>query len=244
MASTTITPYDILAANSPAETPPTTGGTWTYTGTGSTGVPPFPPAAPGTYNGTLAFAGVANGTYEYTYTVTSGSCTDTSTVTITVSDFTPVANNLCANARNMAFPYSGGCSEFTEQNLSYECPGQNEPTLDPISVPTAWGSATYDSDLWYMFTFNPANAPGGIVPNAMAITVDGSPYGIEGVVNPVIAIYSTCSAGSLVAADVAPGNTQTVSTVVTGVFSSTFTYYIRVSSPNTQEGKFTISITT
>lgn len=243
--STTITPYDLLVASNPdPDNPPTTGGTWTYTGIGSTGAAPFPPAAPGTYNGTLAFAGVDPGDYEYTYTVTSGSCTHSAAVTITKASFTPVANDTCLTARNMAFPYSGGCSEFTEQNLTYECPGQDEPTYDAISTPAAWGSYTYDSDLWYKYTFDPANAPGGIVPNAMAVTVNGADYGAEGITNPVIAVYTTCSAGSLVQADVAPGGSQTVSTVLSGIFGTSFTHYIRVSAPDGQEGKFTISITT
>lgn len=243
----TITPYDILNANNPdPDVDITTGGTWTYTGTGSTGAAPLPPNAPGAYNGTLAFtSSVANGTYEYTYTVTSGGCSHAIPLEIVFSDYTLVPNDDCSTAKNTAFPYGGGCSEWIGERLAGECPGQDDPTYDgTIATPTGWGAATYDADLWYKFSYDPTNNPGGIAPNAMAISVDGSAYGTEGIRNPVIALYSACAAGSIEDTAVAVGNSQLVTLVVGDVFASSFTYYVRVSAPDGFEGKFDISVTT
>jgi hypothetical protein len=221
--------------------PPTISGTWTYTGSGSTGAAPLPPSPPGSYNSDIDFAGVANGVYEYTYTVTNGSCSNDTTVTVTVGDHIPVINDTCATAKVMGFPYGGGCSELTNQTLVAECPGPAEPTFDgSIAAPSQWGSATFDSDLWYQFSYDPANNPGGASPNNMVITVSGTAYGASGITNPAIALYTSCSAGSLQTAEI--GNGQEHSILESGIFNTSFTYYIRVSAPDGSEGKFDISI--
>lgn len=243
--STIISLYDdILVPNNPdPDNPPTTGGTWSYVGTGSTGSAPLPPAPPGTYNGTIDFAGVANGSWPYKYEVTSGSCTHTSIATVTVGDHVPVVHDDCATAKVMAFPYNNSCYELFGETLVGSCPGPADPDFDSsITAPTAWGSGAFDADVWYQFTYNPASNPGGVAPINMAVSVKGSPYGSNGVTNPAIAIYSSCSSASLVHADISPN--QDITIILSGIFASSFTYYVRVSAPDGSEGKFDIALTT
>lgn len=234
------TPYNDIGAG-------TIGGTWTTSLT--TGPAPLPPAAPGVYNGTLDFTGVAANTdlpYTYEVTTTVGAYTATSTKTITynLSAHLPVVNDTCATATNMAFPYGGGCYTVVGATILEECPGVDQATFDgSIAAPSQWGTATFDADVWYKFSYNPANNPGGQAPVNMAITVDGTPYPPgEAIENPALAIYSSCSAVSLIDANISNTGVNTI--LISDVFGAPFTYYIRVSARDGEEGKFDLSITT
>lgn len=237
-----IVPYDILTENN-GGVPPTTGGTWTYVGSGSTGAAPLPPAAPGTYGGSLDFTGVTNadpGTYIYRYTVTSGGCSGYAD--LDVSNYTQliVSNNTCATAREILFPYSGGDATLTNQLLGEECPGQAMPTYSAIANPTAWGSLSFSGDLWYELNYDSTYPV--TQPIQMTISVDGAPYGADGITEPFLAIYSACTP-TLVTSDVPIANSQYADISVSGVFTSSFTYYIRVACQAGNEGKFDITVT-
>jgi hypothetical protein len=224
--------------------PPTPGGTWTYVGTGSTGLPPNPPAPPASYNDDIDMSGVDEadaGTYIYRYTVTDGICTSIADVDVSKFTHTYVSNNECSSARNLAFPYTGGGAATVDtQDLSYNCPGQAAPTLSGVSIPMQWGTQTYTGDLWYKLSWD-ATYPAPL-PSTMAITVNGVPYGNEGVYEPAIALYDACG-GSLIDADLGPSNLQQCDLIVNGIFGSSFTYYIRVAALEGKEGKYDISIT-
>lgn len=231
------TPFDDIGAVS-------TGITWSTTHT--TGSAPLPPAAPGTYNGTLNFTGVAPGSYTYTATVSvtvgSDTCEHVVDITYDLTQHLPVVNDDCVDASVMLFPY-GACFTLEQETILEECPGIDQADFDSsIAKPAAWGSFTYNADVWYKFSYDPSNNPGGVAPINMAINVDGSPYGAEGIQYPALAIYSDCDASDLVIASVS--NTQSKTINLTGIFASSFTYYIRVSAPQGNEGKFDISITT
>jgi hypothetical protein len=232
------TPFnDITPAD--GNTPSTTG-TWTYTGEGSTGAAPLPPAAPGAYDSSISFTGVDPGTYPYTYTVTGCDSDSESTVVYTIYEYASVKNDDCAGARNLVFPYQGGVSKLTEQSLSGSCPGSADPTYSVTVTPTAWGGGTFESDVWFKLSFDVDYPVPPII--VMNIQVDGSPYGTGGVVEPYIAVYTNCS-GNLLDAEVPGPGSQEVNVVIDGVFNADFTYYIRVASHAGDEGMFDINVT-
>jgi len=240
-----ITPYDILTDNN-AGVAPTTGGTWSYVGTGSTGAAPLPPNPPGLYDGTLDFTGVTNapaGTYIYRYTVTSGGCSAYADLDVSNFDHIIVKNDVCASAREIVFPYNGGTATLPNQLLGEACPGQIHPTYSATATPTEWGSATFVGDLWYELNYDATYLPATDIPIVMSITADGIPYGSEGIVEPYLAVYSSCTPG-LVEADVPISGSQSIDIIISDVFTSNFTYYIRVACVDGNQGKFNISVTT
>lgn len=237
-----ITPYNILTEEN-GGVPPTTGGTWSYVGSGSTGAPPLPPAAPGAYDGTLDFTGVTNadpGTYIYRYTVTSGGCS--ATADVDVSNYTNllVYNDTCATPRTLVFPYNGGTSTLSNQLLGEACPGQKHPTYSAVANPAAWGALSFAGDLWYEVNYESSYPT--TQPIVMSITVDGSAYGNEGIVEPFLAVYSACTP-TLVKADVPVSNSQTIDLVFHNIFTTDFNYYIRVACQDGNQGKFDIKVT-
>lgn len=234
-------PYEDLTNVS--EAAPSTTGTWSYTGTGSTGAAPLPPAPPALYDDDIDFEGVAAGTYPYTYTVTDCDGGDvTATVTYTLTNRIAVKNDECSGSRLLVFPYQGGVSKLTEQTLAGNCPGLADPTYSVAPThPTGWGSSSnFSADTWYKVSFDADYPVPPII--VMSITVDGSPYGAEGVYEPFIAIHPDCSTAALDSETPFTGS-QEVTIVRDSVFNADFTYYIRVSCHTGNEGKFDISIT-
>lgn len=223
-------PYDDLGSM-------TTGGTWG--GPASCGAPPLPPCAPGVYNGSIAIdaAGITPGDYTYTYTVTDGVATDIKTITYPVTTTTTVENDLCTGAETVAFPSAGGVVILTDQYNEERCPGHADPTTSGIAIPTEWGADTKAGDLWYKINYVPPT--NGFEPISAIISVDGEPYGTSGMVEPMFAIYSDCS-GTLVEAS--HGDDQLASLIISGVFDSAFTYYLRVCSRDVDKGTYNIKI--
>lgn len=218
---------------------PTAGGTWSTTET--TGAAPLPPAAPALYDDDMDFDGVAVGSYTYLYTVSSAGCDDDeSTLTVTISKAMPVKNDECSGARVMVFPYNGGTSILYDQTLAAECPGTTAPTLSITALPTVWTGIDVGVDIWYKVTFDETYPIVPII--ATSFTVDGSPYGSEGIVEPLLAIYSDC-AGTLIEADVPQGGAQEINITLTDIFSTAQTFYLRVSCPDGYEGKFDVTLT-
>lgn len=137
---TTIVPYNLLTGAN-------TGGTWSYVGTVSPN-----PAAPGTYNGSIDFAGYAAGTYTYRYTVTSGALSDTADVDILWNGVSvaPV-NNACAGATMIS-----GLQTCPSNTVFLTTNAQNceqllqAPTDSGVTEPASW-IYTYGGDLWFKF---------------------------------------------------------------------------------------------
>lgn len=217
---------------------PSDSGAWTTDLT--TGAPPLPPAEPAAYNDDIDFEGVDPGVYPYTYTVASCDGDIEATVTYTLTPLLPVVNDNCAGARPLVFPYQGGTSKLTEQSLAGSCPGMADPTYQAIATPTAWGTGTFTSDVWFVLSFDSTYPVPPIV--VVTIDIDGTPYGSEGVFEPHMAAYTNCS-NALVSADVPTPNTSLCSLVYSSIFSTDFTYYIRVACKAGNEGKFDINVT-
>lgn len=215
---------------------------WSYVGPGSTGAAPLPPNPPAAYNDDVTVdPTVANGTYTYRYTVILGAKTSTADLDLVVADQLEPSNDNCADAINLAFPYTGGGSATVDnQTLGEDCPGQLSPTNSGVAIPSKWGSATYSKDLWYKFYWD-ASYPAPL-PSTVTVTVDGKPYGPDGVNQPVIAVYDSCG-GTLVDAEVGIYSKKQADIILSGMFTSSFTYYIRVSAAEGNEGKFDISLT-
>lgn len=224
-------PYNDINSSTP-------GGTWTSSDDPNAPLFPLPPVD---YDDPIDFTGSKAGTVTYTYTVTNGDCTDSKSIQYTVRAFTPIPNNTCATATVLAFPYGGGTGGVDNQNLSCSCPGNLKPTMSVTPVPAGWGtSSLYKADLWYRFQYTSTYFPTG-QPSSMTISVDGTPYGTQGIKEPVIAVYSNCD--TFFRSAVGEANLQQADLIITDVFTSDFTYYIRVSAREGDEGKFNISIT-
>lgn len=231
-----VTPFDSLGVA-------TTGGVWTYVGAGSTGAAPLPPNPPATYDGTLDFTGVAAGSYPYKYTVSDVACAsdDDTIYTANVSKAIPVKNDECGNARAIVFPYNGGTSIIYDQTLDQECPGTTMPTWSgAIATPTEWSGMTLGVDTWFKVTFDETYPLVPII--ACGFTVDGAPYGNDGITEPVLAIYSDC-VGTLTEAEVPQGGTQEINITLTDIFDSPQNFWLRVSCPSGYEGKFDLILT-
>ncbi len=233
-----ITPYNELDNN--MQGTPTIGGTWSYVGTGSTGAPPLPPNPPATYNGTLDFAGVTPGSYEYQYTVAPGLCKAGHSAILTINkyNYSPVANDTCSSAYNIAFPYSGGTNSRKEETNNQTCPGQAYPTDSGVSIPTQWGSGPFQGDMWYKVNY--VSTIPTSTPLSMTIEIDGTPY-TDHITQPLLAVYSNCSAIPTLV-DAASTSNNKVSLTFDSIFASNFTYYIRVACITGNEGKFDVNI--
>lgn len=223
-----------------------TTGSWSYSGSGSTGAAPLPPAAPALYDDDITFVGVDPGIYPYTYsdsvTVGSDTCDQSKTVTYVVTQSVPSINDNCSGAINVAFPYNTRIIGV-QGNTAGKCPGLAVSTLDgSIAAPAIWGSFTFGGDIWYKISYD-SSIP-SITPTVMLITVDGEPYvnTNEAIYEPLIAVYSACGAGSFEAGAVSQSNTYKAELMITGVFTSSFTYYVRVCSVEGNEGKFDFEI--
>lgn len=229
-----ITPYTELDNN--MQGTPTTGGTWMYVGSGSTGAAPLPPNPPATYNGTLDFTGVDPGTYPYQYTVAPGTCKagHSAILTIEKKNYTAVSNDTCATALNISFPATGSTNSRIEETNNQTCPGQAYPTDSGVAIPAQWGSGPFRGDMWYKVSYTASATP----PISMTIEIDGTPY-TDGITQPLIAVYDACG-GTLV--DAASTANNKVSLMFDSIFGASFTYYIRVACHIGNEGKFDVNI--
>lgn len=226
---TVVTPFELIGTA-------TEGGTWDTDET--TGVAPLPPDAPALFDDSMDFDGVTPGTYVYRYTVSEAGCDDAvTTVTFNISKGIPVKNDDCVDARSIVFPYNGGTSILHDQTIASSCPGTLAPTMSGTAVPSAWTGLDLGVDVWFKVTFDETYPLVPII--ACSFTIDGTPYGAGGIMEPVLAIYDDC-AGSLLEADVPGGGSQDIDIMIPDVYSSAITFYLRVSCPEGYEGKFDV----
>lgn len=227
-----ITPFELIGVA-------TENGTWDTDET--TGVAPLPPDPPVAFDGTLDFDGVTAGTYVYDYTVSEAGCDDAiNYLTVTVSKGIPVKNDDCVDARSVVFPYNGGTSILHEQTLAASCPGTIAPTMSGTALPTEWTGIDVGVDTWYKVTFDNTYPLVPII--ACSFTIDGEPYGEDGIIEPVLAIYSNCG-GTLIEADVPVGGSQDIDIMIPDVYNAPITFYLRVSCAEGNEGKFDVILT-
>lgn len=215
-----ITPFNELQNFSPA--PLTQGGVWTFV-SGPVGNPP----APGTWDGTIDFTGATVGTYVYEYTV--GTCNVAAQLTIEATATIARPNDICANATNLLF---SGANEFTgllNQSTAAACPfaaASNEGISEP------WAGGPYN-DLWYSANLTLPNS--GL---QITVTVDGQPYGTEGIFEPKLAFYDQCGLVALASAEsVATGRFVSLTYTLT---TDTPLFIIRVAGAT--DGRFDIEI--
>jgi len=209
---------------------PTAGGVWTYTGTTTPN-----PAPPIVSDGTIDFAGYANGNYEYTYTVTPvlGCNPTSSTVTVALNTGIPMANDNCGST--FINVLSDGTSDtVANQNFAGECPGNLPATDSGVAIASNWGSGVY-VDGWYRLDAEVTAASA-----TLTIEVTSSPYPSgEQLINPVIAVYTgTC--GSLVEDGSNGVFGSTVNVYQDVLTTGAYTFYVRVATASTP-GKFTIN---
>lgn len=215
-----------------------TGGTWTYVGT----LTPAP-TPPVTYNGTADFSSVTNaGDYPFKYEVTSGSVTTSKVYTVAFDFFDDRTNDNCANSVTVVTLPGIPFLTTHSDSLNAECPGCEEPTDSGFAVPTEWGAGAPFKDLWYQALLS-ASASTYYV----AVIVDGSPYGDDGVKNPVVQIFvdtpgTACGAITEVEANRGLGQTVTVSAAIPSPSSNMLK--IRVSAPDADRGKFDLIVRT
>lgn len=223
--------WDELVAQS-GYTPQTTG-TWTKTsGPG--------PSAPGTYNGSISFTGTATGTSVYTYTVTGVGCNDTGTVTVTYTNLGARINDECGVSFTAVISGVPSTETISDERFDGVCP-EFPPATPSADKPTSWGSGTFD-DLWYR-----VNAPSHKGAYTMSVQIDGTPYGVQGVTSPAIALYDGCDPADLLTANtpLPSGQTGTCTTGLSGSGSPAY-IYIRVGRNQASTGgyRFDIIITT
>ena len=225
--------FDLIGTD---PTPPTTGGSWEFVGTGSA------PAAPTLYDDPVDFTGYPNGSYPYEYTVVSTLCTQTSTVTNQLGSCSEVKNDDCDSASTLAAHNitTDGSTTFNTLFVSDE---PQETTSGcgkcaaTASADPPW-SATVAADVWYKVV-----KPSAANDYTVTVIADGSGYGSSGLY-PLLAVYTgtaiDCSANTEY--DYGEGGQQ-VSVVVAIPSSDTDTWlFIRVGCAAGQGGLFTLTI--
>jgi len=212
---------------------PQTAGTWAkVSGPG--------PSAPGTYNGTIDFTGTTTGNTIYTYTVTQDTCTEVATVTVQWTLSGVRANDECGTIYTAILGGVPSSESILDERFDGLCPAlaPSTPSDDP---PSSWGSATFD-DLWYR-----VNAPTYKGAYTMNVQIDGTPYGVDGVYSPVVALYTSCDVADLITAStpLPSGQSSTCITSLLGTGTPAF-IYIRVGRSQASIGgyRFDLIITT
>lgn len=227
----TVTPYNDLNGLIQSTT-----GTWTkISGTSGT--------APGTYNGTASLT--APDTVVFRYTVTSGSVTDTADVTYNVTSAPSVPNDVCTTATTLTYPSDGRGSILAEQTNVENCPITSAPTQDTASLswPAGFPAAVSASgDLWYSFT---ASAFTALRAN-FTLTVRGDDYGIAGILQPYVEIYThsggVCGSATRILTGTPSPNSRNVSVSHDAAVATGTTFFIRVACAAGNEGSFDIRI--
>jgi hypothetical protein len=220
-----------------------TTGTWSNLGTASPS-----PAAPVLYNDEVIFTeGTdAEGTHTYRYTVTSGAATDYQDVVVEFITYSPPSNDECAGATVLSFSGRGGTSTLSDQNLAATCPGYAVATLSATPIPSSWGLFSYASDVWYAFTATPYYDSIALeyLDYPILITINGANYGVDdGMFASAVAVYDgTCGALVERSANVADVNAQNITAQVTMSGSTAKNYFIRVSSVDGYEGKYSVTL--
>lgn len=188
------------------------------------------PAAPGTYNGTINFSGEPAGQYVYRYT----SGVSTADVTVNWNPLSSRQNDTCAGAQGYGVP---GSVPFTVTNNEYltnaeDCSRSlSAPTDSGDTKPALWGAGPFGGeDIWFL-TYTPAQASAYVI----SVTVDGSVYGDEGLVNPCIELYTgsttdTCSTKTTAAYLASPPGVEQTQDVSVTVGPTAGLLWIRVAS--------------
>ncbi len=200
-------------------------GTWTRVS--ATG--PQPPA---TYNANISFANVASNSYIYRYTVTNGLCTSTADVTVVWTQVAPRSNDNCTSALPISMPltYVSGTYQSDGNSLAGQCPNKPSATAS-ASPPAQWGAGTF-YDLWYVISL-----PLHSETYQLSVSIDGQQYGQGGIVEPRVALYSSCNT-LLAAAPAVPGQVATI----TQTISNAQNIYIRVGGSAISPSNFSIII--
>lgn len=218
-----------------------TGGTWTYEGDVSPA-----PTPPVTYNGTADFSSVTEfGDFPFKYTVTSGSVTTSNIYTVSWAEYDARVNDDCSNAIFIDLPSSFSSSFRVEiqDNLASSCPDGCAPATDSGTIkPTEWGSGTFAGDIWYQCTLPVKSSL-----YYYQVLVDGVPFGEEGIVNPLLELWTGSSSDdclSITSLNATKGGGQQAA--LTGSVPSTTSrkLAIRVSSNSGNEGLFRLTIKT
>lgn len=207
-----------------ASTDGNTSGGWTASGTNPSSISLSNPGA-------VSFSGANPGEYEFIYTVTGGSCTDTATVRITLLEAS--GNDNCANAYSVNFPVSNANPVSLSSQQIFPCDSDSSFTLP---VPSSWPTGSR-KDVWYKFT-----TTGNFV---ASLTVTGAPYGIEGILQPMLVVYNSagapCSNNDFtVKSQSAAINGSRVTAVE--VAGTAGTYWVRVAALNANVGKFNLTL--
>lgn len=161
-----------------------TGGTWTYEGDVSPA-----PTPPVTYNGTADFSGVTEfGDFPFKYEVTSGGVTTSNIYTVEWAEYDVRVNDDCSGAIFIPLPGSivSNFDTFIEDNLASSCPGGCASATDSgTTKPSEWGSGSFEGDIWYHTTL-----PSKSSLYYYQVIVDGTSFGEEGIVNPLLELWS------------------------------------------------------
>jgi hypothetical protein len=114
--------------------------------------------------------------------------------------------------------------------------------LSAVDLPIEWDPIEVDRDLWYLVTFDPTYPLVPII--SCSFTVDGGPYGTSGVTEPLLAIYSDCGGpGSLIVAEVPQAGSKSVNIILTDIYTTFHSFYLRVASTAQNAGEFDIALT-
>lgn len=201
----------------------TINGTWANAG----GTTPAP-APPGTYNGTIDLTGYTDGTYRYSYTVTLSGKTDVKYLSIPYVTPSDRSNEVCTNA--LPIFYNNNTGGYQDQYNYTDCTDLKAPAASIVALPANWTAASYSGDLWYKLTMNKDAF--------ISLTIDSTGFN-NGMINPAVAIYISCST-TLVTAVQGINNLVNIDWTHIGVTPET--YYIRVACPIGKEGKFNLSV--
>lgn len=180
------------------------------------------------------FSSATPDTYTFTYTCTSGSCSDAMTLTVIVKEAS--VNNACSDAIVMSWPTSNTVSAAV---LTCDSDTSLETVPSTDQNPSRWNNTAHSGDVWFKFTTT-------AVTNG-SVQIDGTPFGINGIVNPQVAVYSSSSActidnWTIINNNAETGNGQTTSVALSGL-SATTTYWIRVTAgASGNEGQFNITV--
>ncbi len=207
----------------------TTGGSWTYVGTLSPA-----PSPPGTYNGSIDFAGYNPGLYVYRYTIPAGHSADI-TINWQGTAIAPV-NDACAGGTFISgLLVCPGTTTLTGSNLENCAQNVKSPTDSGVTKPASWTYASYVGDLWYKFT-----APVCQSAYQLSVTVQGTGTSTDALGIALQVFRGSCSSLSSITDTGSTNNTSYAALQFQIPALQVETYYLRVASVTA--GNFSIGL--